>query len=45
MEVFGNTFGMPIGISPSAMQKLAHKEGENASAKGLTFWSNFSEIS
>lgn len=33
-EVFGQKFDFPLGISPSAMQKIAHPEGENASARG-----------
>jgi (S)-2-hydroxy-acid oxidase len=32
-EVFGVKYSAPIGISPTAMQKMAHPEGENAVAK------------
>ena len=27
-EVLGQTVSMPIGISPTAMQKMAHPDGE-----------------
>ena len=32
-EALGQTISMPIGISPTAMQKMAHPDGECASAK------------
>ena len=32
-KVLGQTISMPIGISPTAMQKMAHPDGECASAK------------
>lgn len=28
-------YSMPLGISPTAMQKMAHPEGENANARGM----------
>lgn len=31
--VFGERFTMPIGISPTAMQRMAHPEGEVANAR------------
>lgn len=31
--VFGERFSMPIGISPTAMQRMAHPDGEVANAK------------
>lgn len=30
----GNKVSMPVGISPTAMQRMAHPEGEVANAKG-----------
>lgn len=33
VEVFGEKLEWPIGVSPSAMQKMAHPEGEVASAR------------
>uniref|UniRef100_A0A8D8HYU8 (S)-2-hydroxy-acid oxidase n=1 Tax=Culex pipiens TaxID=7175 RepID=A0A8D8HYU8_CULPI len=33
VELFGEKFSMPIGISPTAMQRMAHPEGEVANAK------------
>jgi (S)-2-hydroxy-acid oxidase len=32
--VLGQEVSMPVGISPTAMQKMAHPEGEMANAKG-----------
>uniref|UniRef100_U5ETN3 (S)-2-hydroxy-acid oxidase n=1 Tax=Corethrella appendiculata TaxID=1370023 RepID=U5ETN3_9DIPT len=32
-EIFGEHFSAPIGISPTAMQKMAHSEGECANAR------------
>lgn len=34
ITVQGNRVKVPIGISPCAMHKMAHKDGECASAKG-----------
>lgn len=34
IDVFGDRVSCPIGISPSAMHKLAHPEGELATASG-----------
>ncbi|KAL4715271.1 hypothetical protein ACJJTC_007853 [Scirpophaga incertulas] len=33
--VLGQNVSMPVGISPTAMQKMAHPEGEMANAKGM----------
>ena len=33
-SLFGYKIQMPIGIAPTAMQKLAHSDGECASARG-----------
>ena len=32
-SVLGQEISMPIGISPTAMQRMAHPDGECASAK------------
>lgn len=32
--VLGAKVSMPVGISPTAMQRMAHPEGECASARG-----------
>lgn len=32
-NVLGRNISMPIGISPTSMQKMAHPEGECATAK------------
>jgi len=32
--IMGNEIDFPIGIAPTAMQKMAHPEGEVATAKG-----------
>ena len=32
-KVLGNEVSMPIGIAPTAMQRMAHPEGECATAK------------
>jgi isopentenyl diphosphate isomerase/L-lactate dehydrogenase-like FMN-dependent dehydrogenase len=32
--VLGKPVSFPLGISPTAMQKLAHADGECATAKG-----------
>lgn len=32
-RILGRTIEMPIGISPTAMQRMAHPDGECASAK------------
>lgn len=34
VTVFGSKILMPVGISPTAMQKMAHPEGECANARG-----------
>lgn len=34
VNVFGSTVSFPCGISPTAMQKLAHPDGELATARG-----------
>lgn len=34
VSLFGDRYSMPIGISPTAMQRMAHPEGEVANAKG-----------
>ena len=31
--VLGNEISMPIGIAPTAMQRMAHQDGECATAK------------
>ncbi|XP_055590837.1 2-Hydroxyacid oxidase 1-like [Uranotaenia lowii] len=33
VKLFGQQYSMPIGISPTAMQRMAHPDGEVASAK------------
>ncbi|XP_055532170.1 uncharacterized protein LOC129722603 [Wyeomyia smithii] len=33
VRLFGDEYSMPIGISPTAMQRMAHPEGEVANAK------------
>ena len=32
-KVLGQTVSMPVGVAPTAMQKMAHPEGECATAK------------
>ena len=32
VELFGTTFQLPIGIAPTGLQRLAHRDGEIASA-------------
>jgi len=34
--VLGKSVALPLGISPTAMQKLAHPAGECATAKGIS---------
>lgn len=34
-EVFGMKLDFPIAIAPTAMQKMAHPDGECAAAKGI----------
>lgn len=34
LTVQGNLVKVPIGVSPCAMHKMAHRDGECASAKG-----------
>lgn len=33
-NVLGNEVSMPLGLSPTAMQRMAHPDGELASARG-----------
>ena len=33
--IMGNQIDFPIGIAPTAMQKMAHPEGEAATARGI----------
>lgn len=33
VRIFGSDFSMPIGIAPAAMQKMAHPDGEVATAR------------
>lgn len=35
-NIFDLSLDMPIGIAPTAMQKMAHPDGEIATAKGKT---------
>lgn len=35
VEIFGDRVKIPFGISPTAMQKMAHADGECANARGL----------
>lgn len=35
--VLGEKVSMPVGISPTAMQRMAHPDGELANAKGIEF--------
>lgn len=32
--ILGEKISMPIGVSPSAMQKMAHPDGEAANVRG-----------
>lgn len=32
--ILGNKISMPLGVAPTAMQKMAHPDGECANAKG-----------
>lgn len=34
LNVFGDNLSFPCGISPTAMQRMAHPDGEIASVKG-----------
>lgn len=34
VNIFGSNISFPCGISPTAMQKMAHPDGEIANAKG-----------
>lgn len=34
VEIFGDRVKIPFGISPTAMQKMAHADGECANARG-----------
>lgn len=38
VEIFGSKVSFPCGITATAMQKMAHPEGEVASAKGELFF-------
>lgn len=35
VKILGKWVEFPIGVSPTAMQKMAHPDGEIATAKGL----------
>lgn len=35
--VLGEKVSMPVGISPTAMQRMAHPEGETANVRGKCF--------
>lgn len=35
--ILGSKISMPVGIAPTAMQRMAHPDGECANAKGLRF--------
>lgn len=37
-SIFGDSVTMPIGIAPTAMQKMAHPDGECANARGMRFF-------
>lgn len=41
-NVLGTNLDYPIAIAPTAMQKMAHPEGEKATAKGILY--NISSI-
>lgn len=41
VNVFGSSVSFPCGISPTAMQKMAHVDGEIATAKGDIFHKSF----
>ncbi len=34
----GNIISAPFGIAPTALQKMAHEEGECATARGTDKW-------
>jgi len=36
--IMGNKIDFPIGIAPTSVQKMAHPEGEVATAKGNVFF-------
>lgn len=38
MTALGYNLSAPFGIAPTAMQKMAHEDGELATAKGLLLW-------
>ena len=40
-NVLGNEVSMPIGIAPTAMQRMAHPDGECATAKAAEGRFNF----
>ncbi|XP_073945562.1 hydroxyacid oxidase [Choristoneura fumiferana] len=35
--VLGHKVSLPVGISPSAMQRMAHPDGELANVKGINY--------
>lgn len=35
VTILGEKISMPVGVSPTAQQKLAHPDGESANAKGI----------
>ena len=37
VNILGGQIDFPIGISPTAMQKMAHPDGELATVRGLIF--------
>ena len=43
-NVLGNEVSMPIGIAPTAMQRMAHPDGECATAKAAEGRFNFKII-
>lgn len=36
--VLGEKVSMPIGVSPTAMQRMAHPEGECANVRGKVYF-------
>lgn len=41
--ILGEKISMPLGIAPTALQKMAHSDGECANAKGLIEQINLKE--
>ena len=37
-QVLGQNISFPVGIAPSAMQRMAHPDGEVATVKGKTIY-------